>query len=289
MIIKAYLRDSLFPRTVPHKTTKFSAGEVQVSIDNIKAPGADCLRIISNIKSSDDLMEVLIATDALRRYYDALPIELNIPYLPYSRQDRVMEPGQSLSVRVFAKIINAQKYARVITWDCHSDVGPALINNCDNVPVEDLLTQTALSRSDYISAEVGTHNTVLVAPDAGAIKKVTKLSQRLGIPFLRADKTRDVKTGNITGTVVHPNPEIETLEDKHFLIVDDICDGGRTFIELAKVLRPLTKGTINLYVTHGIFSQGVKVFDGVIDRVFVANPFIELPAGNVVQLKHGML
>jgi ribose-phosphate pyrophosphokinase len=59
---------------------------------------------------------------------------------------------------------------------------------------------------------------------------------------------------------------------RDFLIVDDICDGGRTFIELAKVLRPLTSGQVKLYVTHGIFSAGFEALAG-LDRIFVANPF----------------
>jgi ribose-phosphate pyrophosphokinase len=74
----------------------------------------------------------------------------------------------------------------------------------------------------------------------------------------------------------------EHVRDHNFLIVDDICDGGRTFIELAKVLRPLTNGSIFLYVTHGIFSQGLDVFKGVIDHIYTANLFNPSHEGELV-------
>jgi ribose-phosphate pyrophosphokinase len=76
---------------------------------------------------------------------------------------------------------------------------------------------------------------------------------------------------------------VEELAKKDFLIVDDICDGGRTFIELAKVLRPWTTGKIYLYVTHGIFSNGLDVFNSLIDGVYTANPFPK------VDLNHKLL
>ena len=111
-------------------------------------------------------------------------------------------------------------------------------------------------------------NAVLVAPDAGAIKKVLKVAQVTGLPMVRADKIRDVNTGAITETVVYS----DHIKDKSFLIVDDICDGGRTFIELEKVLRPLTDAYVYLYVTHGIFSKGLEPL-GCFNKVYTAFPF----------------
>lgn len=190
---------------------------------------------------------------------------------PYSRQDRVCNPGEALSTAVMANLINAQKYKRVHIVDSHSDVALALINNVNHLPQWGIVS-TELRQKIQPSIDKGL---ILVAPDAGALKKVMESSKKLGIPFVRADKTRDPKTGAITGTVVYS----EHVGNSDFLILDDICDGGRTFVELAKVLRPLTNGRILLYVTHGLFTQGTAVFDGVIDHVYVANSMVkDLPA-----------
>lgn len=251
----------------------FSGGEVQVRLKRLKQTALDrsvlgAAVITAHVRSSDDLMALLLATDALRRAgYDHL--RLRLPYLPYARQDRVCAPGEALSLRVMCDLINAQRYSVVEVWDVHSDVAMALLDRAVNIDCSRFLQWL----SDW--GQQNWSNTTLVAPDAGAIKKVAAAAKHLGVPFVRADKTRDATTGEITGTVVYS----EHIGAKDFLIVDDICDGGRTFTELARQLRPLTDGRVMLYVTHGIFSRGTAVFDGLIDRVFVANSFVDpLPA-----------
>lgn len=242
---------------VPHERIVFSGGEVHVGLAS-RAPKYPS--IWANLRSSQDVMELLLITDALRRAGSHIE-RVYIPYLPYARQDRVCSPGEAHSLRVFCDLINAQRYDSVEVWDVHSDVALALLNNCVHRSVTSFL-QGALAAD---------RKTVLVAPDAGAIKKVDGLSKTHGLPYVRADKSRNTRTGEITGTVVYS----DHIGDADFLIVDDICDGGRTFIELAKALRPLTNGRVNLYITHGIFSRGPGVFDGLIDNVFVVNSFLE--------------
>jgi hypothetical protein len=88
--------------------------------------------ITTRIKSSDDLMILLLATDALKRLGFTY-IKLFIPYLPFARQDRVMVGGEPLSIKVIANIINSQEYTKVAVYDAHSEVSLALINNCDPV------------------------------------------------------------------------------------------------------------------------------------------------------------
>lgn len=246
---------------VPVPVMKFPGGELQVDIPEVvrhdlKFCGSVTIR--AKLTCADDVMALLLTTDALRRIDPTLRIALVCPYFPYARQDRVCAPGQALSVRVMADLINAQNYAQVTVWDPHSDVTGALINNLKVVP------------QDEIAAGCVGERDVLVAPDAGALKKAEKLAARTGRPLVRADKERDPVTGAITGTKVYS----EHIGDADFLIVDDICDGGRTFIELAKALKPLTNGRVLLYVTHGIFSRGAKPLeDAGIGHVFCANPF----------------
>jgi ribose-phosphate pyrophosphokinase len=250
-------------RPFPFSQSTFPGGEIHVRLQEPLPTGAPVI-IAARLHASADIMALLMLTDAVRRA-GATDITLRIPYLPYARQDRVCNAGEALSARVMCELINAQSYDSVEVWDIHSDVGAALLDRVRIVQVVDLLERAPLNFSRI----------VMVAPDAGAMKRVACAAKRFGTPMVRADKSRDTATGAITGTLVYS----DAIGDRDFLIVDDICDGGRTFVELAKVLRPLTDGKILLYVTHGIFSNGTAVFDGVIDEVYVANSFVaDLPS-----------
>jgi len=100
------------------------------------------------------------------------------------------------------------------------------------------------------------------------------VAQYLDVGVIDASKVRDVKTGEILYTSV--NYQEGGLKGKNVLIVDDICDGGRTFIELARVLENYNEAnSVDLYVTHGIFSKGLGVFDGLIDKIYTPNSWIE--------------
>src|SRR5439155_197119 len=104
---------------------------------------------------------------------------------------------ESLAIKVFCDLINSQGYNEVIIWDPHSEVTPSLLDYCTVIEPSTflrLLPKEAFSKQD----------TVFVSPDAGANKKVFKLAKEMGIAnVVRADKTRDTKTGNLSGTVVY--------------------------------------------------------------------------------------
>lgn len=249
----------------------FPGGEVNVQVDAILPE----YTIRADIRSSDDIMRLLMATDALRRTGMVEKIKLVMPYVPYARQDRCMVHGDSLSIKVFCDLINAQKYDSVHIWDPHSDVTTALLNNCR------VLTQDRIVAANWGAIANSKEGTVLVCPDAGARKKISALLRGLWVnKVIYADKTRQVSTGKITETTLGQLPEgFKGTED--FVIVDDICDGGYTFTQLAKLLRPVTTGKVKLYVTHGIFSKGLDVFSvdeaSKIDEVYTANPWMTFP------------
>lgn len=239
-----------------YTSMKFSGGEIQVRLPERVSASQFVIRAL--LDSSDAIMELILLTDAIRRHAgEDASIRLECPYLPYARQDRVCASGESLAVRVMCGLINALMFDTVTVWDPHSDVGTALLDRVVVIPQWNFV------------ARIHWKNTILVAPDAGAIKKTLESAKELRLKMVRADKVRSVVDGSITGTVVY----CDQMTHDDFLIVDDICDGGRTFIELAKVLRPWTTGKIYLYVTHGIFSKGLDVFNGLIDGVYTANPF----------------
>lgn len=268
--IQATLQASGENVTIPVNMFQFSGGETQVQLETRNYLKMCCMHknpvtnfsITAHIRNGD-IMPLALIVDALRRI-GCGPIDLHLPYLPYARQDRVMNRGESLALKVFCDFINNLGFQSVTVDDCHSDVGVALLNNVVHRKQHTILMEEVF---DEYSCQNGNDIDAVVAPDAGAMKKTAEFVKVLNgyrpTEMIRADKVRDVTTGEITGTEVYGDVEGKTL-----LIVDDICDGGRTFIELAKVLRAKGAKKIVLMVTHGIFSKGKDVLLEHIDEVY---------------------
>lgn len=242
---------------IPIDYAKFPGGEVRIRVNTDKLPPGH-IHIKAVILSSDEIMGLIMLTDAVRRM-GATSIRLTMPYIPYARQDRVCSPGDSFSLAAFAGIINSLLFDSIIVYDPHSPVSVDLIERCVVLKQGDLLLkhkEAAGFIQNSISQGIPTY---LVAPDKGAVTRTSETANLFpGIGVIFADKTRDPKTGAITGMRVL-DAYTSKIEKSNLIVVDDICDGGRTFIELGKVLAEYNPQSLNLYVTHGIFSQGLEV------------------------------
>lgn len=219
--------------------------------------------IEARIYTPADIMDLLLTHDALKRALPAgVRLSLVLPYVPYARQDRVAVAGEPLSLKVFCGLINAMGFASVEIWDPHSDVTPALLDNVVVAPTPQLMIN-ALAPSGNASL---LRTCAFVAPDAGARKRVSELAKHFKTEVVFAEKVRDPVTGKLSGAQVQgPLPE------RPLLIVDDICDGGGTFIQLAQALREQTSQPLYLYVTHGLFTKGIEVLQPYFKGIFAAN------------------
>jgi ribose-phosphate pyrophosphokinase len=220
------------------------------------------------IKSFNDIGKLVIAVDALKRL-GIKKINLFSPYFPGARQDRVMVKGESLTCKVYTDIINSLCFDEVIIYDSHSDVVPALLNNCINhsnaVFVVNALKKIINVGDDFM----------LISPDAGANKKIKDLAKQLiehgHKPYIvKCDKTRDVATGKISGFEVY-----DTLIDAPGIIVDDICDGGGTFLGLGKELKNKFVDELHLITTHGIYSRGIDDLLNMFKTISCTNSFVD--------------
>jgi ribose-phosphate pyrophosphokinase len=249
-------------RKIPFESFTFPGGEqgVRIDITALKDP-ADRFTIDAALRSSSDVLSLLMLADALRQVIPTADISLHMPYVPYARQDRVCHAGESLSIRVFAQLVNTQNFRTVTILDPHSAVTPALINNVIVTDAQDHVAKAVAA----MGADV-----VLVAPDMGAFSRVRSIATALGLQMLQAQKTRDASSGVVTGVEI-----LGAIPTKPLLVVDDICDGGRTFIELAlAVQRIAPKHTLGLYVSHGIFSKGLEVLSPHYSQIFTANSWL---------------
>lgn len=251
------------------KFTFPSGCEQHIKID---APYIDKVYLTTRIRSADDIMYLLLATDAVRRL-GAKWIGVVMPYLPYARQDRVMDHGEPLSLKVFADLINSQKYNEVLVTDPHSDVSTALLDNVKALKQEDFIAHLAKTQ---VLGDI-----VLVSPDAGALKKIYNVAKAInyGKEIVLCNKVRDVSTGRIIRVDVGGDID---LSGKDCLIVDDIIDGGATFEILSTELRNRGASRVFLAVTHGIFSKGFDIKG--IDHIFTTDSFQTIQHEKVTQI-----
>jgi len=247
---------------------RFNGGEPHIKIQS--AIGTGSVTIETNLKNADYFVELLMATDALRRA-GAKKIHLLAPYIPGGRQDRVMVWGEPLSIKVYADIINSQGYERVYTLDPHSPVTSALIDRCCIIPTGPLFDRSVLSKVEDF--DEGFDNCVLISPDAGAYKKTLALAQPwTGCNVITAEKIRNIRTGEIEKTTLHIYDSDDIFE-QICIIADDICDGGRTFVELGKIIKSHMPAELILYVSHGIFSNGLDGLSEYFDHIITTNCF----------------
>lgn len=243
------------------KAFNFSGGECHVSIDGIEIGTVTEIKAV--LYNSDDIMRLMMTVDAVRQINAASEINLTVPYFPYARQDRVCNKGEAFSAAVMADLMNNLRCASVTVIDPHSLVIAQHVKNCRIITQAEIIQGVV---ADFIRKE----NLILVSPDKGAAAKTQEAADMLNASAIFCSKVRETKTGRITHSEVHGD-----VRGRDLIILDDICDGGRTFIELAKNLKDQGAGKLYLYVTHGIFSKGLDVLKEYFTHVFCAHTFLE--------------
>lgn len=240
----------------------FSGGEPHIKI-HPQTPAFGSVWITHRIRSFADVGLLLVTVDALKRM-GVCEIRAFLPYFPGARQDRVMVPGEPLTVKVYADLINQLNLDHVYVFDPHSEVTPALLSNCKPLYNHAFIKE--------VCSRLPTPFT-LIAPDGGSLKKIYGLAAALGQgEVVECSKVRDVKTGSLSGFRVYA----ESLTGKDCLIVDDICDGGGTFIGLAQELKKIGANNLYLAISHGIFSKGLTELESHFSQIFTTDSFSTL-------------
>ena len=268
MLIKPSFQITLYGAedctNLPYKLTQFSAGELHPQLQEYDLLGKiESIIIKPRTYNPSFIVELSLLVNALRdEFPESVHFDLDLPYIPYSRQDRVCAVGDAFGLKVFADQLNSLNFRYVIIFDAHSDVSPALINNCINREIKNLFVLNPEFISKY------SH---LVAPDAGAYKKVNSIASHFNLPVIPALKTRDTATGRLSNTVV----VTEGVENPtRLLVIDDLVDAGGTFLALgAKLKQAFPHTPIDLYVSHGIFAKGLNGLDKYYDSIYCHNLF----------------
>ena len=235
--ISRFLRTKLVNTNIK----KFADGEIYVEInENIRGNSVFVIQSSAN-PANDNLMELLLCIDALRRS-SAKNITAVIPYFGYARQDRKVVPRTSISAKLVSNLITKAGADRVVTVDLHA----GQIQGFFDIPVDNLFATPIFAR--HVKKKIKSKNLICVAPDVGGTERARALGKILNVGLAIVDKRRP-KPGqsqvmNIIGDV----------KGKTCILVDDIIDSGGTIVNAAKALKDRGAKEVYVYITHGVLS-----------------------------------
>ena len=220
---------------------RFSDGEIYVEInENIRGNSIFVVQSSCN-PANDNLMELLICIDALRRS-SAKNITAVMPYFGYARQDRKVVPRTAISAKLVSNLITNAGANRILTLDLHA----GQIQGFFDIPVDNLFATPIFAR--HIKKNIKSNNLVCVSPDVGGVERTRALGRRINSSIAIVDKRRPTpgksEVMNIVGYV----------KNKTCVIVDDIIDTGGTIVNAAKALKDRGAKDVYVYTTHAVLS-----------------------------------
>jgi ribose-phosphate pyrophosphokinase len=228
---------------VDARVERFNDQEIFVEVfENVRGEDMYIIQSTSN-PANDNLMELLIMTDALRRS-SAARITAVIPYFGYARQDRRAKARTPISAKLVANLITEAGVDRVLTLDLHA----AQIQGFFDIPVDNLYASPvfALDIEHHFAGKMA--DLMVVSPDVGGVARARELAKRINAPLAIVDKRRE-KAGEVAEMTV-----IGNVAGKACIIVDDICDTAGTLCKAAEVLMENGATEVHSYITHGVLS-----------------------------------
>ena len=220
--------------------TKFSDGEISVNIlESVRGQDVYVIQSTNN-PVNDNLMELLIMIDALKRA-SAGRINAVIPYYGYARQDRKAKARDPITAKLVADLIVAAGADRVLTMDLHANQ----IQGYFNIPVDHLLGMPILAK--YLNEEQ-MEDLVVVSPDHGSVTRARNLAQMLNCPIAIIDKRRPEPNKSEIMNI------IGNIEGKNCIIIDDMIDTAGTICNAANAIKALGAKSVRAAATHAILS-----------------------------------
>lgn len=228
---------------VDTRVERFNDGEIFVEVfENVRGEDMFIIQSTSN-PANDNLMELLIMADALRRS-SAARVTAVLPYFGYARQDRRTKARTPITAKMVANMLVGTGVERVLTMDLHA----AQIQGFFDIPVDNLYASPvfALDIKNTFKDRMG--ELMVVSPDVGGVGRARELAKRINSPLSIVDKRRE-KPGEIAEMTI-----IGDVTDKICLIVDDICDTAGTLCKAAQVLMENGAKEVHSYISHGVMS-----------------------------------
>ena len=228
---------------VDARVERFNDQEIFVEVyENVRGEDMFIIQPTSN-PANDNLMELLIMADALRRS-SASRITAVIPYFGYARQDRRSKARTPISAKLVANMIVEAGIERVLTMDLHA----TQIQGFFDIPVDNLYASPIFAIDIQHQFKNDMQDIMVVSPDVGGVARARELAKRLNAPLAIVDKRRE-KAGEVAEMTV-----IGSVSGKKCIIVDDIVDTAGTLCKAAEVLVENGASEVHAYITHGVLS-----------------------------------
>ncbi len=228
---------------VDARVERFNDAEIFVEVyENVR--GEDMFIIQSTSRpANDNLMELLIMSDALRRS-SASRITAVIPYFGYARQDRRTKARTPITAKLVANMMVEAGIERVLTMDLHA----AQIQGFFDIPVDNLYASPIFALDILTQFKDDLKDVLIISPDVGGVARARELAKRINAPLAIVDKRRE-KPGEVAEMTV-----IGNVEGKKCIIVDDICDTAGTLCKAAEVIMEHGATEVHAYISHGVLS-----------------------------------
>lgn len=253
------LADQLKARLAKVELSCFPNSEARVWVKEKDANKTAVLVQSFSAPADNHIIEFCLLVDAVKRL-GAKKIIAVIPWMGYCIQDKVFRQGEPLSARVIADIIQSTKVDSLITVDLHNETIQGFFSlsliHLSAVP----LFQKIFQNTNLVD--------MIIAPDAGALKKTTQISQKLGLPMVTINKKRDFASGKVEIVGVDGR-----VKGKRALITDDFISTGSTLVQTAEYLNQQGVKEIIVAVTHHLFVPGAqeKLERAPIDRLYITD------------------
>ena len=241
------------------KLNKFSDGEISVQITQ-SVRGQDVYIIQPTCApANDNLMELLIMIDALKRS-SAKSINAVIPYYGYARQDRKAAPRVPISAKLVADLLEKAGINRVVTIDLHA----AQIQGFFNIPADNLFGSILFV--NYIKSK-NLKNPIIASPDIGGVARARQYADKLGYDLVIVDKKREKANESQVMNI------IGDVKGKDVILVDDMVDTAGTLVKAAEVLKEKGANSVMACCTHGVLSGPAydRVANGVLDELVISD------------------
>ncbi len=228
----------------------YPSGETHLILRHLRFDPEDHNVIEHHLRNWGNIGDLLTAHQTFLRR--GIEVTWFCPFLPFARDDRRETKLHCSELETFLDLLETYD-VDLVCADPHSDA-------CSRVRQIKQADTFETLREEYL--EINVYRPTYIIPDAGATKKaLTWLGDK---PAIQALKRRDLQTGDLSGFELLGKP----AKDRRCVIVDDICDGGGTFLGLAKLLRQVGIKNIDLIVTHGLFTKGERLLTDVFDNVY---------------------
>lgn len=241
--------------------SEFANGEKRIWIkEQVKGENICLVQSFSH-PTDEHIMEFLLITDALERL-GARHVNLIVPWLGYSLQDKVFREGEPIAAKVVANLVSNAYVKRAFLLDLHNTSTPGFFS----IPTQYLTAANLFAK--YVEENFDLQQSIIASPDFGGLKRARVFANQLNLDLVNVDKHRNIKTGEVTAMGLHGD-----VKDKIVLIFDDCILSGATVVEAAEILKTEGANQVHFLATHGLFTSDAKrnLQNSQVDSVIVTN------------------